>query len=261
VTPAPAGPGALPRARPGSGATRTSGLAIASLVLSLLGCFFLTAIAGVICGHIARKKIRRDPSLSGNGLALAGLVIGYVMIALMGFFLTTFVINFYRVAKQVKAEMQSGSFSTNFTSGGVEADRPPLPVPANAVRGTIKGQPFTYTKSTLNKAMSMLTISEGSGFIADREVTIFLFLKPDESLENRTFRFNATGNGMFPHVHLSWKADGANEGLKTQTVTSGYTLEMKTGSITDKSISGSIHLKVTGKTPAELDGNFNATVE
>jgi hypothetical protein len=58
---------------------RTSGLAIVSLICSLLGpCCSLPAI---ICGHVALHKIHRDPALTGRGIALAGLIIGYVILA------------------------------------------------------------------------------------------------------------------------------------------------------------------------------------
>ncbi len=67
---------------PGSGTGPTNGLAIVSLVLSLLGLFFyITAIGGVICGHIARRQIREGHE-TGDGLALAGLIVGYIVLAL-----------------------------------------------------------------------------------------------------------------------------------------------------------------------------------
>lgn len=71
-------------AAPGYGyAAPTNGLAITSLVLSLLSFFFIiTAIGGVICGHIARRQIR-ERGEGGDGLALAGLIIGYIFIAFM----------------------------------------------------------------------------------------------------------------------------------------------------------------------------------
>lgn len=59
---------------------RTSGLAIASLVFSLvwpIGC-----VPAIICGHIALRRIERHPALRGRGLALAGLIIGYVVLGL-----------------------------------------------------------------------------------------------------------------------------------------------------------------------------------
>ncbi|MEI2784241.1 MAG: DUF4190 domain-containing protein [Candidatus Nanopelagicales bacterium] len=54
----------------------TNGLAIGSLVLSLLGLFCgIGSIVGVILGFIARGQIKRTGQ-GGNGLAVAGIVIG-----------------------------------------------------------------------------------------------------------------------------------------------------------------------------------------
>jgi hypothetical protein len=61
--------------------TRISGLAIASLVCSIL--FVYGTIPAIICGHLARKKIRQNSSLSGANVALAGLIIGYITIAII----------------------------------------------------------------------------------------------------------------------------------------------------------------------------------
>lgn len=64
---------------------KTSGLAIWSLVLGILSlaCFsILAAIPGVICGHKALSKIKHSGgALTGQGLAIAGLVTGYLGVA------------------------------------------------------------------------------------------------------------------------------------------------------------------------------------
>jgi hypothetical protein len=69
-----------------SASPRTSPLAIWSLVLGILGltCFSLfSSIPAVICGHIAHGRIKRsDGMLTGDGMALAGLITGYLGIAL-----------------------------------------------------------------------------------------------------------------------------------------------------------------------------------
>ena len=57
---------------------RTHPLSIISFICSLLWLFWLGSIVGVITGHVARRDIRRDPSASGDGLAIAGLVLGYI---------------------------------------------------------------------------------------------------------------------------------------------------------------------------------------
>ena len=64
----------------------TSTLAIVSLVSGLLGWSFvpwLGSIGAVITGHLARTEIRREPErLEGDGMAVAGLVLGYAMLVL-----------------------------------------------------------------------------------------------------------------------------------------------------------------------------------
>lgn len=66
---------------------KTAGVAIASLVCGIAGlmCFGpLGAIPAVICGHIAMSRIKASGgALQGEGLALAGLIMGYVSIAFM----------------------------------------------------------------------------------------------------------------------------------------------------------------------------------
>jgi hypothetical protein len=65
----------------------TSGLAIASMVCGIVApCLchlaIVPAIPAVICGHLAMTRIREDPLIPGRGMALAGLILGYIFIAL-----------------------------------------------------------------------------------------------------------------------------------------------------------------------------------
>ena len=70
---------------------RTNGLAIASLVCSLLGLLCLIpALLGVIFGHMSLSQIRQNGE-DGRGLAVAGLVIGYVLLAITALFLVFYV--------------------------------------------------------------------------------------------------------------------------------------------------------------------------
>jgi len=66
--------GSAPPASPAG----TSGKAIASLVFGLLFLFPPFAIAAVIFGHLSLSEIRKSAGrLTGNGMAIAGLVFGY----------------------------------------------------------------------------------------------------------------------------------------------------------------------------------------
>jgi hypothetical protein len=66
---------------------RTSGYAIASLILGIAGFFvvpIVPSILAIVFGQKAREDLRRDPTLGGEGLATAGIVLGWVGIALIG---------------------------------------------------------------------------------------------------------------------------------------------------------------------------------
>lgn len=65
--------------------SQTSNFAIASLICGLLGWTILPllgSIAAVITGHMARKEIRFHPGMEGDGLAVAGLILGYSCLGL-----------------------------------------------------------------------------------------------------------------------------------------------------------------------------------
>ena len=65
----------------------TSTLSLTSLMMGILGWIFLPVVGGIIAvitGHLAKKEIRQsDGLLGGDGLATAGLVLGYANLALV----------------------------------------------------------------------------------------------------------------------------------------------------------------------------------
>jgi hypothetical protein len=84
---APAGPAAYPpgaygQPRPDA---KTDGKATASLVLGILSFFCLSVLTGIpaiILGHMSRSNIRKSMGrLKGDGMALVGLILGYLSVA------------------------------------------------------------------------------------------------------------------------------------------------------------------------------------
>lgn len=78
----------------------SSGLAITSLVCGIAGVVLfwailpmLASIAAVITGHMALGQIRRTPGLGGRGMAIAGLVMGYIMVGVLVFTFVSTVIS------------------------------------------------------------------------------------------------------------------------------------------------------------------------
>jgi peptidyl-prolyl cis-trans isomerase B (cyclophilin B) len=112
VTPPPGYPGyyGYPQQRP------TNGMAIASLV-----CAFLFAPLGIVFGHISLSQIKRSGE-EGRGLAVAGLVISYLMTAS-----TIVVVVCLVVLASVFAREMDSYMRENGRSPGITA----LPSPGN----------------------------------------------------------------------------------------------------------------------------------
>jgi hypothetical protein len=75
----------------------TSTLAVISLVAGILGWTLLPwlgSIGAIITGHMARSEIRRSAgAIDGNGLAIAGLVLGWgsVIVTILGVLLVVMI--------------------------------------------------------------------------------------------------------------------------------------------------------------------------
>ncbi|GFJ80415.1 hypothetical protein Phou_045950 [Phytohabitans houttuyneae] len=79
-------------------------MAIAALVCSLAGiATCISAPVGAILGHIARKQIR-ERGEGGDGLALAGIIVGWILTGLL-----VLVIAFYVVIIILAINSESGT--------------------------------------------------------------------------------------------------------------------------------------------------------
>jgi hypothetical protein len=76
-----------PPAAPATPPRPTNTLAIVSLASGIATWILLPiigAIVAIVTGHMARREIRADPTRwSGEGMALAGLILGYAQIVLI----------------------------------------------------------------------------------------------------------------------------------------------------------------------------------
>jgi hypothetical protein len=82
----------------------TNGMAIAALVCSLAGvATCISAPVGAILGHVARRQIR-ERGEGGDGLALAGIIVGWIITGLM-----VLIIAIYVVAIIIAINSESGS--------------------------------------------------------------------------------------------------------------------------------------------------------
>jgi hypothetical protein len=77
----------MPYGAPPNIARKTNGLSIASLVCAIAGIvpffFGLPCILGIVFGFVSRSQIRRSHGAQGGeGLALAGIIVGFCLIGL-----------------------------------------------------------------------------------------------------------------------------------------------------------------------------------
>lgn len=85
TTPAPAGPAAL---QPPICPAQSSGKALASLIFGLFFFVFPAAVVAIAFGHLSLSEIRKSAGrLTGHGMAMAGLILGYIGVAMLPFLL------------------------------------------------------------------------------------------------------------------------------------------------------------------------------
>ena len=92
AAPPPAGPPpaftAYTPQGPVPGSTSTNGLAIASMVLGILWIWWIGSILALVFGYVAKGQIDRSAGRqTGRGMAIAGIVLGYIGLGLLALFI------------------------------------------------------------------------------------------------------------------------------------------------------------------------------
>jgi hypothetical protein len=69
-------------------------LAICSLLLSSIGMLIPpVSIGGIVAGHISRSKCKKNTNMSGSGLALFGIILGYISVIYFSYvFITVYMV-------------------------------------------------------------------------------------------------------------------------------------------------------------------------
>ena len=67
----------------------TNGFAIASMVLGILWIYWIGSVLALVFGYIARSQIRQTGQ-GGDGMAIAGIVLGWVGLGFFLFFVLAF---------------------------------------------------------------------------------------------------------------------------------------------------------------------------
>jgi hypothetical protein len=253
-------------------APRTSGLAVASLVCSLLSpliCF--CCLAGIVCGHLARRAIRRNPMLTGKGVATAGLILSYTALILLLAF-TAFV--FKRGAAYFKSEVEStqllstnlpdvpfAQFQTPVDSNETQQAQPAgsgwtmdvkdAMIPAAPVVGEIHGSNFQLKRALFRNGNLKFISADGQESLTIQAL--------GGSIENRSLEFQtgSADDNHAPKIEISWK-DG--EENKTATFQDGYAMDLNFDAAKGRRIPGQIYLCLPDDSKSYLAGTFTVVL-
>lgn len=107
---------------------RTSGMAIASLVLGVLWIYWIGSILALIFGYLAQKEIRdANDQIEGKGLATAGIVLGWVGISTLVLMIGFIILVALMDNPQKKPVQRSTSQHARIVNPQREFVREPLP--------------------------------------------------------------------------------------------------------------------------------------
>ena len=265
-------------------APRTSRLAIASLVCSL--ATLVTCIGwlpGIICGHLARSRIRRDSSLKGNGLATAGLTIGYLILMLELGIGGYWIWSFSNAVKQGIVNVRQNLATNNIVvtrtqsmtaSNATEPMEPVKPAtvaingqsmapvasgwtsdigtvsfPGHPASGKLHGIDFALKTATLRGAN--LRINSDYGLSLD-------ILGLDDPIEGRSYEIRPDdGGGANPHVRMTWTEGDV---ILTATYSKGYGMKLQFGQAVNRKVSAKIYLCFPDDSKSCIAGTFEVRV-
>jgi hypothetical protein len=241
--------------------------------LGLLGC-----VPAIFYGHAALGEINAR-RLRGKGLAIAGLIIGYLctLLALLGLGVLLYVkttgkplnLRSPRTTFQPQASPGRGPFPNP-----VNPPQPPsMPVPpprpvdppvttdprtvriaSSPASGTLQGKPFTPDKATLRG--SILTFEQGKDFIPDANLTIFI-MSAGGSLQGKTLLVTPKTVGMLPHVSFMHREAMPQGG----SLVGDYVMRLEFGKQTGSTISGKLYFEAPRSYNTTVSGTFSAEVK
>jgi hypothetical protein len=129
-----------------------------------------------------------------------------------------------------------------------------MTAPDKPAAGKLLGGDFKIEKAELGGGV--LKLRQGKEFFADAEVIIFLFLKPGESVESKSYQVAADDKGgEKPHVYIKRIPPGeklpAGPGF-----TSGYAMKLEFGKAKEGKIPGKIYVCLPDEQKSFVAGTF-----
>jgi hypothetical protein len=135
-------------------------------------------------------------------------------------------------------------------------------VPSGRANGSLGGTNFVPQSARIDPvgAAQVLRLIEGQPVSPDREVLIYLHLKPGEKLGGQTLNVSQdmAGAGV-PQVTKRWKTN-PKFAPQYKSFSSGYAMHLELGQAADGVVPGKIFLALPDPTQTVLGGSFKASV-
>jgi DNA-directed RNA polymerase subunit RPC12/RpoP len=260
---------------------RTSGLAIVSLVCSLSS--FITCVGwlpGIICGHVAKSRIRRNSLLKGSGLATAGLIIGYLVLMLEAGTAAVHIWRFSAAVKQgyknVRQDLATNSIViTQTQSATVSNDNQRTEPVKPAAIVTNNEQQNEPTKSEWTSDISKASFPNhpavGKLHGIDFTVRTVSFRNTDlkisstngtsldihglgASIEGQSYEIQSNDDGgTNPRVKMTWHEGDV---IQTATFSKGYGMKLQFDQASNRRVSAKIYLCFPDDSKSCVAGTF-----
>lgn len=134
-------------------------------------------------------------------------------------------------------------------------------VPEGAVNGMIAGSNFVAELTRIDPVgpAQVLRLTQGTPPVPERELLIYLHLKPGEKLSGQSWTISTDMRGPeVPQVYKRWKVrEGYAPAMKAYA--SGYAMKLEFGQLANGSIPGKIYIALPDTEKTVAGGVFNAT--
>ncbi len=130
--------------------------------------------------------------------------------------------------------------------------------PVTPASGRIHGEAFLVETAKMEN--NILTLRQGKDFFPDRAVTIFMFLKKGEALEDRTFNISTDHGFGAPHIHMKWRDEG-KKAPETKIFMKEYALRLQFKERENGALPGSIFLSLPDDSKSFVAGTFLAELK
>jgi len=135
-----------------------------------------------------------------------------------------------------------------------------MKIPDTPVAGKLCGLDFKPEAIKWEPTVKTVKLVIGKGVIPEQSITLFFFLKKDESLENRTYEVSDKKLGAgAPHVH--WRSKQPDGKAKFSSAAGRYSMKLEFGTKSEGEIPVRIYLSLPDEDKSWIAGTFKLEVD